>query len=69
MKSIKVITAHGLTETWPARTDQEWVFLASELHTQWLLDQGLDLDEINLNQAIEALTHDYRSVEVLEGEL
>lgn len=68
MKSIKVITAHGLIETWPARTDSEWVFLASELYPQWLIDRGLDPDQITLDQAIEALTHDCHSFELIDSD-
>jgi len=62
MIKLLVTTHHGMTEEWNSRTEREWIELAIDEQRQWLIDREIDLDTVTIDQAIEALTHDYQSV-------
>ena len=62
MVKMLVTTHHGHTEEWPARSETEWIKLASIECCQWLIDRGIDAEKMSFDQAMEALTHDYQSV-------
>lgn len=66
-KTITATSASGV-ETWKPFTDKRLIELAQDLHLQWLIDRGHDPDKIDLDTALEALTHDYISYTVSEGE-
>lgn len=73
-KSVRAVTVSGETEFWAARPNREWVELAllRDLGArEWLLVTGrYDLDtidtELTVDDAIEALAHDYQSYKIID---
>lgn len=73
-KSVRAVTRSGETEFWAARADSQWVELAllrDPGAREWLLVTGrYDLDTIDtdltVEDAIEALAHDYQSFQIID---
>lgn len=57
--SITAIKHSGAVENWHDFEEADLIKLAQEYEHQWILNQGWEPDAIGIDEALEALLHDY----------
>jgi hypothetical protein len=62
---IQTIKHSGQIQNWPDYEEADVIKLAQDLESQWLLDHGYDPENIGIDEALEALMHDYAEWEIL----
>lgn len=64
--SIRAVRHSGKIETWIDFEEQDLIRLAQECEHQRLLNQGYEPEAIGIDEALEALLHDYASYTITE---
>jgi len=59
MYRIQAIKHSGIVENWLDFEEADLIKLAQDLQSQWLLNQGYDPETIGIDEALDALLHDY----------
>ena len=57
--SITAIKHSGIVENWLDFEESDLIKLAQDFESQWLLNQGWEPDAIGIDEALDALLHDY----------
>lgn len=57
--SITTTTHSGKVDTWLDFEEADLIQLAKDCEHQWLLNQGYEPEAIGIDEALEALLHDY----------
>ena len=63
--SIKAVRHSGKVETWLDHEEADLIQLAKDFESQWLWNRDIDPETIGIDQALEALLHDYASYDVV----
>jgi hypothetical protein len=66
MYRIQAVKHSGYVENWLDYEEADLIQLAKDLKSQWLLNQGYDPETIGIDEALDALLHDYASWKILE---
>ena len=64
--SIRAVRHSGKIETWLDHEEADLIQLAKDFESQWLLNHGYDPETIGVDEALEALLHDYASYTITE---
>ena len=67
--SITTTKHSGIVENWQDFEEADLIRLAKDCEHQWLLNQGYEPEAIGIDEALEALLHDYSrwTITVVEG--
>lgn len=57
--SITAIKHSDYVENWLDFEEADLIKLAQDFESQWLLNQGYEPDAIGIDEALDALLHDY----------
>jgi hypothetical protein len=57
--SITAIKHSGAVENWLDFSEADLIKLAQDFKSQWILNQGWEPDAIGIDEALDALLHDY----------
>ena len=66
MYRIQAIKHSGQVENWLDHEEADLIQLAKDFEHQWLLNQGVDPENIGIDEALDALLHDYARWEIVE---
>lgn len=66
MYRIQAIKHSGQIENWLDYEEADLIQLAKDFRSSWLLQNGHDPEHIGIDDALEALLHDYASWKIVE---